>query len=430
MKCKDCKEEGCPFRCYTENGECSYVNFNEDSFDWQSFRAEAAKDILTGIVAHSGVSISSTDAHGLTKLALTYADELVKQLAEKVHKETESAVTAYAIEEIFPELCESEDDRIRKALIRHIKDKVSVILGWRKEELIAWLEKQGEQNHTDKVEPKFKVGDWVVYNRNDSSREILYVYDIRNSRYYFNDNIHFSWHVKECDEKCHLWTIQDAKDGDVLSQDSIPFIFKCWDNNCIVYCGITDFGLFKVVEDDFSWCNGINVTPATKEQCDLLFQKMKEEGYEWNADKKELKKIEQKPAWSEEDEDILDIAIRIIQNGGDDCAGILDSNKALRWLKSLKDRVQPQPKQEWDEEDERAINDIIVAISMYANGEIPYTLPSQLLKDVERLRSIKPKHWKPSEEQMDNLRAVISFLTTNSILGRGVESLYNDLKKL
>ena len=30
-------------------------------------------------------------------------------------------------------------------------------------------------------------------------------------------------------------------------------------------------------------------TPATKEQRDLLFQKMKEAGYEWDAEKKELK---------------------------------------------------------------------------------------------------------------------------------------------
>jgi hypothetical protein len=92
----------------------------------------------------------------------------------------------------------------------------------------------------------------------------------------------------------HLWTIQDAKDGDILSQDSIPFIFKRWDDNCIAYCGITDFGLFKVVEDNFSWCNDINVTPATKEQRGLLFQKMKEAGYGWDAEKKELKEIEPK----------------------------------------------------------------------------------------------------------------------------------------
>lgn len=49
------------------------------------------------------------------------------------------------IEYKYPELKESEDEKIRKALIQHIKYKVSVISGWRKEELIAWLEKQGEQ---------------------------------------------------------------------------------------------------------------------------------------------------------------------------------------------------------------------------------------------------------------------------------------------
>ena len=35
-----------------------------------------------------------------------------------------------------------------------------------------------------------------------------------------------------------------------------------------------------------------NYLPATKEQRDLLFSKMKEAGYEWDSKKKELKKIE------------------------------------------------------------------------------------------------------------------------------------------
>ena len=33
-----------------------------------------------------------------------------------------------------------------------------------------------------------------------------------------------------------------------------------------------------------------NISPATKEQRDLLFQKIKEAGYEWDSEKKELKK--------------------------------------------------------------------------------------------------------------------------------------------
>ena len=36
--------------------------------------------------------------------------------------------------------------------------------------------------------------------------------------------------------------------------------------------------------------DGYDAVPATKEQRDLLFAKMKEAGYEWDADKKELKK--------------------------------------------------------------------------------------------------------------------------------------------
>ena len=49
-------------------------------------------------------------------------------------------------EEIFPELKESEDDRIKKDLIQWIEEFPDII--WRghyKKDVIAWLEKQGEQ---------------------------------------------------------------------------------------------------------------------------------------------------------------------------------------------------------------------------------------------------------------------------------------------
>jgi len=151
-----------------------------------------------------------------------------------------------------------------------------------------------EQKPADKVKPKFKVGDWVVENITNG----IFVGKITsiNTYFYGVDGLDGNWyHIDLFEEQqMHLWTIEDAKDGDILSKDSIPFIFKSRDNNCIAYCGITDFGLFKVVEDGFSWCNDINVTPATKKQRGLLFQKMKEAGYGWDAEKKELKEIEPK----------------------------------------------------------------------------------------------------------------------------------------
>jgi len=68
------------------------------------------------------------------------------------------------LDDIFPELKESDDERIRKELIDIVKcayKRGVIILGEKeKEKYIAWLEKQ-EQNPTDNVEPKFKVSDIV-----------------------------------------------------------------------------------------------------------------------------------------------------------------------------------------------------------------------------------------------------------------------------
>ena len=137
-----------------------------------------------------------------------------------------------------------------------------------------------------------------------------------------------------------------------------------------------------------------------------------------------LEKQGEQTFWSEEDEDIVDIAIRIIQNGGDDCAGILDSNKALRWLKSLKDRLQPQPKQEWSEEDNTRFNHLIGFIQKYG-----YQYFASGDKVIDWLKSLNPQNrWKPSEEQMQALFEAKLASTKNREYFLGL--LYEDLKRL
>lgn len=54
----------------------------ETSFDWQSFRAEAAKDILAGFAAKIGHPIDDYSEQSC-KYAINLADELIKQLKEK-----------------------------------------------------------------------------------------------------------------------------------------------------------------------------------------------------------------------------------------------------------------------------------------------------------------------------------------------------------
>lgn len=94
------------------------------------------------------------------------------------------------------------------------------------------------------------------------------------------------------EDKINPWTIRDAKNGDVISyDDGWTCIFKCihgiWYSS---YCFITNDGEFYTGYEDHEVDYG-NAHLATKEQCDLLFQKMKEAGYKWNAETKTLEKL-------------------------------------------------------------------------------------------------------------------------------------------
>lgn len=203
-------------------------------------------------------------------------------------------------------------------------------------------------------EKKFKVGNWVVYNRNDHSREIMQIYDIRDGRYYFNDNVHFSWSIKECDEKSRLWTIQDAKDGDVLAfyseykgnkMEQVGIIKKyvgkhggC-SNTFNIYVGVNWENNLQIGE--YMGCSDIR--PATKEQRDTLMKAISDAGYEWDFEKKELNKIEKKPTWSEEDEAGLSVAMWAIEQARAIAKNENDMGNlwyAERWLKSIKERMK------------------------------------------------------------------------------------------
>jgi hypothetical protein len=67
------------------------------------------------------------------------------------------------------------------------------------------------------------------------------------------------------------------------------------------------------------------------------------------------KQEEQKSSWSDEDNAVLDALIRVLE-GKEDI--YVAPYLAVKCLKSLKDRVQPQPKQEWSVEDRSKIQRI------------------------------------------------------------------------
>lgn len=137
------------------------------------------------------------------------------------------------------------------------------------------------------IEPKFNVGDWIVDN-NGTVHHIEEIVSVNNETLYgCDDNSVLDVAFQE---QYHLWTINDAMDGDVLYSPclSLLWIFKSKDT---VYCGC------NLNYNDGAFCGEgyferpTDAIPATKEQCNLLLQKMKEEGYEWDAEEKDLIKV-------------------------------------------------------------------------------------------------------------------------------------------
>jgi hypothetical protein len=171
------------------------------------------------------------------------------------------------LEYIFPELKESENEKIKKE--------------------IAWLEskstpKQNEpSNDANNIKPKFHEGEWIVFNGltlliNETVQgyyRTTSIEGIRNS---------YDWDI---DNAARLWTIEDAKDGDILctyecDEPKIIFTLKgtpkkhyalrYYSYYNIMYPHLephSDGGCLAPKEED--------VKPATKEQRDILLQKLR-----------------------------------------------------------------------------------------------------------------------------------------------------------
>ncbi len=183
----------------------------------------------------------------------------------------------------------------------------------RNKECMDWLEKKGEQkvpindfkakdwyvskvdgkirniyHSVDKVKPKFEVGDWVVNTITNNVEQII---KVTNNEYDCSGNLIVSFDNQHLLRK---WTNQDAKDGDILITvtDKAPFIFKGFIDkfhpNCpVAYGGIINEGSFDISYGE-GWWDDDDIKPANEEQRNFLFQKIKEAGYEWDAENKKF----------------------------------------------------------------------------------------------------------------------------------------------
>ena len=413
------------------------------------------------------------------------------------------------LEEIFPELTESEDERIRKAIKQHflylddsfpdkakwiawlekqgqvnetiisqhenkickenndsltsedekIRKAIHIYLDWldgRKNymprgeytirDMLAWLKKQGEKPQgksaleaikeekvdnadkvepkdynsidphfgkpADKVEPKFKIGDFIV---NDYC--MGRIVEITNDAYLLDTGQGIPISCRST----RLWDVtKDAKDGDVLYSPclSLLWIFKSIDT---VYCGC------NLNYNDGAFCGEgyierpTDAIPATKEQRNTLMKAMTDAGWEFDFDKKELKKIENEieiPFGTKDSE--LKEATYYIPIG---FHAEIDDNKVV-----IKKGKKPTA---WSEEDEERIKNILSVLDVQvcwdgATGKKgnPYQ------KEINWLKFLKPqKQWKPSDKQMEALKeACVEHWEPDGL--DPLYTLYQELKKL
>ena len=145
-----------------------------------------------------------------------------------------------------------------------------------------------------------------------------------------------------------------------------------------------------------------------------------------NANIQQKDFAEQKPAWSEEDEEISKGILNYLCLH--DACELEGFDSWYNWLKSsLKDKVQSlsRPK-EWSEEDENVLEDIEEAIINYWHGDTQDILLSWLksLKD-----KVQPQNrWKPSENDIDLLERMRS--GDKNYNERTLYRLIKNLKKL
>ena len=336
-------------------------------------------------------------------------DEIIKK-ANKMHHENCEACQA-CIEELIPELAETEDERIRKALISFLKSPFvnESITDEKVTPWLAWLEKQGEHAN---FRNKIQIGDKVTRNEdgvlvNLSQLKRVAKKDAKQGEqkplgFNIGDEITVNGQIYKVVAVEQKPT--ENKGMNLVEEEMTPFQKK-------VFCIID-----TTIEEE-QWL---------KQVCDELLRLAHDE-------------IMQKSAWSEEDEKKLLCICAWIK----DYPRIADfkdemytvANNYIDWLKNLRGRVQPQHKQELDEKDKEMIDYLIDYLESELDSSYTDLDKETFTKEINLLKSLRlHSQWKPSEEQMDTLWDAIVYVEgcNSNFKGSGsvLENLYNDLKKL
>ena len=351
------------------------------------------------------------------------------------------------LQDLFPELTESEDEKIL-VIIKHCIESrylhTSTIQGISLKQCFAWLERQGEHAN---FRNKIQVGDKVTRNEAGVLVNLSQLNRVAKKDEKQDDKIDFAnkeyWRgyregkklildkyaeiekqgqVKEstisqhenriCEENGNSLTSEDEKIRKALIGELNTYFDK--DTK------IDGFSIERIIawlekqgEQKPNPILDIEIPFGAKdsELQEATYYIPKGFHAEVDDDKVVIKQGKQKPAWSVEDEKMLHDAIGAVAAA--DYYTYDDKQEIEDWLKSLKNRVQSQPKQEWKQEntcDLTAFENAMMHIGGSFFGQHAGLDPNDTNSIKEQanllLELVPSKEW--SEEDEEILRTILS----------------------
>lgn len=350
------------------------------------------------------------------------------------------------ITDIIPDLRESEDERMVEMAIKAVRSPQaqSCIRSWGvdPDDVITWLEKQKEQKKPTLDNPDL-YGDWDK----DLLEEIhswLGHLDGKYTPYTIDDIKLTARHFVEWQKQKEQKPAQSFNQEQFFAKkDSTPFEKE-------LFLSLRAIKETKPSDEEI-WLN-------VKEQLTPVLLSLVHK--------------EQKPAWSEESNEVVLKAVELLNRYGNSLYNESSekANEVYKVADSLK-LLSTQPKPEWSEEEGKLntcphysdgygcdisprkkcescehrfswkpTQEQIGMVTRVCNGlHLQNSFEAEgmdiLLKQLEKIYWNTPdteqeEHWKPSEEQMEELYNTFYTHSVNAKSRDALESLYNQLKKL
>lgn len=214
---------------------------------------------------------------------------------------------------------------------------------WIRHELKKTVETPADavNTKTEKHKPLFKIGDWVVHDLTTGVPAIRKIIDMTNKSYILDGDCFNSFYFKDLEESFRLWTIEDARPGDILAAHECYVMFKEIDGlNIRCFCTYHYMNLQSFYLNTLQ--NKTAFHPATEEECKEMLTKMKEEGYAFDPVRNDLIEVQNEtPAESKEpdDETIRKALISILKSDFEKDTAIfgISVGQIIAWLEQRKE---------------------------------------------------------------------------------------------